>query len=361
MAAQRTPVLFVLGLLQLAVLASCDDPPTSPTSLSISCPGNVAATSRDGRPTEVTYTSPTTSGGTPPVSATCTPASGSTFPLGSTTVSCTATDQRQRTASCSFTVTVAAPPFLAYTKFLAFGDSITEGQDGTRSTGSTSLYEPRVIVPYERSYPGRLQESLRERYIAQLPVVDNRGRGGETTRGGRERLPEEIAALQPEVVLLLEGANDLALGDADTVPRAADNLRAMVRDAQARRVRVFLATLTPQREGGPKAGGAELVPLLNDEIREIAVEENATFVDVYAAFGGDLSLISADGLHPTEAGFERMAEAFFEVIRRALEVPFPQAAPDAVTTGGAATKTVLPTHEFPTPVGGAPRDVRSRR
>ena len=38
---------------------------------------------------------------------TCTPASGSTFPIGATTVTCTATDARGNTGSASFTVTVA--------------------------------------------------------------------------------------------------------------------------------------------------------------------------------------------------------------------------------------------------------------
>jgi lysophospholipase L1-like esterase len=134
----------------------------------------------------------------------------------------------------------------------------------------------------------------------------------------------------------------------------------MVRDAQARRVRVFLATLTPQREGGPKAGGAELVPALNDEIRQIAVEENATFVDVYAAFGGDLSLLSADGLHPTEDGFERMAEAFFEVIRRSLEVPFPTPAPGVTTAGDPVADPTTRSDLAPRYAGAPAGPVRSR-
>jgi len=41
-----------------------------------------------------------------PVTATCSPVSGSTFPVGTTTVTCTATDQLNNTASCTFTVTV---------------------------------------------------------------------------------------------------------------------------------------------------------------------------------------------------------------------------------------------------------------
>src|SRR5207244_1463951 len=42
-----------------------------------------------------------------PRPVTCTPASGSTFPLGPTTVTCTATDTKGNSGSASFTVTVA--------------------------------------------------------------------------------------------------------------------------------------------------------------------------------------------------------------------------------------------------------------
>jgi hypothetical protein len=49
-------------------------------------------------------------GGKIPVSAKCTPASGSSFPVGSTTVSCTVTDVLNRSASCQFAVTVTTPP-----------------------------------------------------------------------------------------------------------------------------------------------------------------------------------------------------------------------------------------------------------
>jgi len=53
---------------------------------------------------KATYT-PTVSADCP-VTATCSPVSGSTFPVGTTTVTCTATDQLNNTASCTFTVTV---------------------------------------------------------------------------------------------------------------------------------------------------------------------------------------------------------------------------------------------------------------
>ncbi|HQR35770.1 MAG TPA: HYR domain-containing protein, partial [Blastocatellia bacterium] len=54
----------------------------------------------------VTYPDPVVVDNCPGVTVVCVPASGSAFPLGLTTVTCTATDSGGATASCSFTVTV---------------------------------------------------------------------------------------------------------------------------------------------------------------------------------------------------------------------------------------------------------------
>jgi uncharacterized delta-60 repeat protein len=54
----------------------------------------------------VTFPPPTASDNCPGVTTSCSPASGSFFPKGTTTVTCTATDSSGNTASCPFTVTV---------------------------------------------------------------------------------------------------------------------------------------------------------------------------------------------------------------------------------------------------------------
>ena len=54
----------------------------------------------------------------------------------------------------------------------------------------------------------------------------------------------------------------------------------------------------------------------NTQIRLGAPLEGAIFVDVYAAMlPGVNTLIGMDGLHPTEAGYDRIAETFFAAIR----------------------------------------------
>jgi hypothetical protein len=75
--------------------------------LSISCPSPVL-TSPDGNPISVTLT-PTVSGGVAPIATNCSPASGSQFPVGTTSFACTALDAAQQKASCASTVVVAAP------------------------------------------------------------------------------------------------------------------------------------------------------------------------------------------------------------------------------------------------------------
>lgn len=89
----------------------------------IACPNNIEANADANCQATVTYTTPTAtdncSGLVPynPPTVSCTPASGSPFPLGTTTVTCTATDgvNPVNKASCSFTVTVVdkTPPTLS--------------------------------------------------------------------------------------------------------------------------------------------------------------------------------------------------------------------------------------------------------
>lgn len=79
-----------------------------PTSAgpAITCPSPIL-TSLDGQPLAVTLT-PTVTGGVTPVSTACTPPSGSLFPVGTTSFTCTATDAAQQKSACTSQVVVTA-------------------------------------------------------------------------------------------------------------------------------------------------------------------------------------------------------------------------------------------------------------
>jgi hypothetical protein len=89
-----------------------------------------------------------------PVTVACAPASGSQFPLGSTSVTCTASDALNRQATCAFTVSVTRLPTLQRTSFLAFGDSVTAGEVTVPTTGAHARPIPSftLVVP-AASYP----------------------------------------------------------------------------------------------------------------------------------------------------------------------------------------------------------------
>lgn len=74
----------------------------------IACPANIATINDPTRCTAtVNYFVPPAVDNCPIFNVVCTPASGSSFAIGTTTVSCVATDGGGKTATCSFTVTVS--------------------------------------------------------------------------------------------------------------------------------------------------------------------------------------------------------------------------------------------------------------
>jgi lysophospholipase L1-like esterase len=281
------------------------------------CPADIEHESPSDVPVEVHYDPPpTTGGGRPPVGFTCTPPSGSAFAVGTTTVNCAATDAAAQSATCAFQVTITAAPRLSLTTFLAFGDSLTEGKV---SVGLTLLAGP------PESYPSKLQIQLAGRYRNQTIVVVNAGVSGEQAVEGARRLPGVLGSFRPEVLLLMEGTNDLFHWRDEGIPRAIPALESMIREARGRGVHVLLATVPPQRTGGARDDVAQLVPALNREVRALASREGVPLVDVFAAMDGQPHLIGSDELHMTEQGYEFMAGVFLEAIKTTLEVGSPAA------------------------------------
>jgi lysophospholipase L1-like esterase len=299
-------------------LAACDSSPVAPPppGLGISCPAAASGVSHLNAPAIVSWDAPSTTGGTAPVTVSCTPAPGTAFNLGSTTVTCLASDARLQAASCSFPVTVTRAPQLGATRFMAFGDSITEGKSQDPPPfGLLSIYNPA-------SYPYKLNNLLKLRFPDQDVTVMNEGLAGEFVADGYNRLASSLAPANPDAVLLLDGANDLLnFPSSTTTQYIAGKLRDMVRLVQSRsagRTPVLLATFPPQRQGTYKdrSAGLPYVPELNQRIADVArTEKNAYLVDLYAGFPTDTSrLISVDGLHPTPEGYTLMAQIFYQAV-----------------------------------------------
>ena len=322
---------LVLALLATAACGSPNNPSPSTQAPAAACPANMSVSGVVGGSQAVSYPPPSITGGTQPVSVACAPASGTTFSTGTTTVSCTATDASSRTAQCSFTVTLTAALRLSATKFMAFGDSFTEGEDGR-----SLVLRPHFIDPVG-TYPFLLEGLLNAEYAADPIKVLNSGISGELIDKGRQRLPGELNAKHPQALLLLDGYNDLLQSCGAARPQDASSpqcasainevvssYRKMIQTAKSSGVAyIFASTLTPS---GPYVPGPQIksdrrialsaITSTNSRLVPVVSAEGATLVDSYAAFTGhEAEYIADDGLHPRPAGYQALAGAFFASIK----------------------------------------------
>jgi hypothetical protein len=111
------------------VTVSDTQPPT------ITCPANINhANDHDQCGAVINYASPTATDNCPGVTTSCSPASGTHFSVGTTTVTCTVTDAASNTSTCSFTVTVSdnQPPTITCPPSIARSNA--PNQCGTTAT-----------------------------------------------------------------------------------------------------------------------------------------------------------------------------------------------------------------------------------
>lgn len=310
----------------VASMSACGSPSTTPTpapppapvaDLAIACPASQSVnTTTTGA--VLTYVAPTVTGGTPPTTSSCTVQSGTNVPIGTTNVTCSASDSIGRAAECRFSIVVTLKVFLKYTKFMAFGDSVTEGEV---STSSFSIFGPKVVDPVN-NYPVLLNGALSARYTQQSISVVNRGKSGERADDGADRLRALlIAGPVPEVLLLFEGYNEMTQRNDDLVATIAPTLSVDIDEARARGVKiVMVATFPPARDGRLGTGILPYIGPVNAQVRSLAQEKGALLVDLNTAMAGQqATLIGDDGLHPTVAGYQRIADTFFAAIKTAFE------------------------------------------
>jgi lysophospholipase L1-like esterase len=291
----------------------------------VSCPADISVTAHGGSSPTVAYDVPVAAKGAPPVTVTCTPGAGSAFKNGTTTVTCEATDSRAHKGSCTFSVVVTSVPQLLKTKFMALGDSITEGK--TRLIGPTILTVPDKHFNAGGSYPEVLNAKLSARYQDQTITMVTDGLGLEEAGEGKLRLQADWPLYNPDALLLMEGTNDITATTTNTVAGMNDAmdsvinaLRTDITFAKSRGARVFLATLLPLAPPvAPNSIAA--IPVVNTRIKALAIEQNVTLVDINLAV--PTSMISTiDGIHPKPGSeaYSIMADEWLKAIIATMEV-----------------------------------------
>ena len=194
--------------------------------------------------------------------------------------------------------------------------------------GDSITYGDKIDDRETRSYPAALARLAQGRL-----EVGNFGVNGATAVSTFFRTWTDTLACRralesaPDAVVVMLGINDL-LGFRDRLDEYPAALRAVVARFQAlpNRPRLFLCTLTPIAPPESAQDVNRLIhETMNPGIRAVAAETGATVVDVSAVFPNRLDLLP-DGLHPTPAGAEIIAQAVWAALEP-LTVPAPQIQP----------------------------------
>jgi lysophospholipase L1-like esterase len=154
-----------------------------------------------------------------------------------------------------------------------------------------------------------------------------RGISGQTTPQMLVRFRQDVVALQPKVVVLLGGTNDIAGNTGpSTLEMIEDNIASMTEIARANGIRVVLASVLPAADYPWRRGldPAPKIIALNNWIKQYAERLGVVYLDLHTPMaderGGMKPGLSGDGVHPNVAGYGLMSPlteiAIAEALRR---------------------------------------------
>ena len=180
---------------------------------------------------------------------------------------------------------------------LVVGDSLSAEYGLARGAGWVALMEKRIAGE-------------------GLPVkVVNASISGDTTSGGRSRLPALLTAHKPHAVIIELGGNDALRGL--PLVQTRDNLTAMTRAAKAAGAKVLIAGMAvPPNYGRQYAD--EFLALF----AQVAKSEGTALVPFFLAGVADgpdpVALFQPDRIHPKAEAHPRLLDNVWPVLRPLL-------------------------------------------
>jgi lysophospholipase L1-like esterase len=191
--------------------------------------------------------------------------------------------------------------------YLAFGDSITEGNN----------------YPGDPSYRGPLTTKLQQQF-ARATVI-NGGLGSTKSNQGAIRIDDPLNADRPAYTLIVYGTNDYGQSECNSVAKLAttcftiESLRDIILSAKGSSSLPVLATILPVNVGydtrAPKQR-EDWVEAANVQVRALAREQNVVLADIEKAFlaDRDVTRLFVDHIHPNAEGEEIIANTFLQAI-----------------------------------------------
>ncbi len=195
---------------------------------------------------------------------------------------------------------------LNYNKYLGFGDSITYG------------YINRHEAP-DKGYIPRLQEIIDSQWYGG--EVINEGVPGEVTADAVNRFEDVILKHRAKYLLFHEGTNDALFPNRFSVSMILYNIEYMMKTALKYNIIPILTTIIPRNGKWGIGIYRERSIEISNGIKKICSDYDISLIDFFEIFsnypeseGGYDSLMS-DTVHPSEKGYQLMAEEWFASLK----------------------------------------------
>jgi len=162
-------------------------------------------------------------------------------------------------------------------------------------------------------------------FFTKNPYV-NRGIGGQTTPQMLLRFRQDVIDLEPKVVVILAGTNDIAGNTGPmTLEQIHNNILSMVELAKANDIEPIVCSVLPAYDY-PWRPGLEpniKIPKLNSMLKTMADTNGVAYLDYFSAMvddrNGMQSKLTTDEVHVTTAGYEVMEEMVKDAIDKVLK------------------------------------------
>ncbi len=153
-----------------------------------------------------------------------------------------------------------------------------------------------------------------------------RGISGQTTPQMLIRFQQDVIDLEPQVVVILAGTNDIAGNTGYASEKMiTNNIRSMATLAQANGIKVVLSSILPAYDYSWRPGlePFKKINSVNEWLKKYSEENGFTYLDYHSKMKDDLDGLpveySEDGVHPTATGYDVMQPMAKKAIQDALE------------------------------------------
>ena len=154
----------------------------------------------------------------------------------------------------------------------------------------------------------------------------NRGIGGQTTAQMVLRFRQDVIQLNPKMVLILAGTNDIAGNTGPmTLEQIRDNIASMVELAEANGICPVICSVLPAYDYPWKPGLHPniKIPKLNELLKQLATTKGVFYLDYFKEMVDDRNGLPAkltyDEVHLTEEGYQTLSKLAEIGIAKALK------------------------------------------